>query len=538
MGQGNGFRQCAGEGAFSVTVDFGAGDSDGLISRDRTGGFPGFVSDGEGGPSFNGGAMGFETPSFRSDGDDFEASIFPSGLSVIHATETPKTDQRKSERGGKWDPGFGGCLSGRALDNMCAMAKPLDVTIVGGGMITNDLLLPSVYQLQRAGVVGAITVCALNVPPLKALKENVELKQAFPGQDFVAQPALSEPADKVFPSLYKEVLAKMPPRQVVVVAMPDHLHYEVVMEALRRDQHILCVKPLVLKHTEAVEVERLALEKGLFVGVEYHKRFDRRSLIARRHYELGQFGKFVMGEAKLIEPWYYRHSNFQNWFTTDRTDPFVYIGCHYVDLVYFITGLKPVEVSVSGVKGRFPNGKEGYLWANGRVRFENGAILSVTNGLGYPDMASGGNEQCLTMFCEGGDRGGIIKHDDQFRGVTHCYLDGSGGKHHHFINPDFFRFVPWEGAGYKPVGYGPDSVAAILGTAHRIEAESTGLAPAAALAKRRELIHEVDRRGIIATPANSAINELVVEAARRSILADGIPVAIHHGDPPHVALRV
>ena len=85
-------------------------------------------------------------------------------------------------------------------------------------MITNDLLLPSIYQLQRAGVVGAITVCALNVPPLKALKENVELKQAFPGQDFVAQPALSEPADKVFPSLYKEVLAKMPPRQVVVVA--------------------------------------------------------------------------------------------------------------------------------------------------------------------------------------------------------------------------------------------------------------------------------------------------------------------------------
>ena len=178
------------------------------------------------------------------------------------------------------------------------------------------------------------------------------------------------------------------------------------------------------------------------------------------------------------------------------------------------------------------------MWANGRVRFENGAILAVTNGLGYPDMASGGNEQCLTMFCEGGDRGGIIKHDDQFRGVTHCYLDGSGGKHHHFINPDFFRFVPWEGAGYKPVGYGPDSVAAILGTAHRIEAESTGLAPTAALAKRRELIHEVDRRGIIATPANSAINELVVEAARRSILADGIPVAIHYGDPPHVALRV
>jgi len=124
---------------------------------------------------------------------------------------------------------------------------------------------------------------------------------------------------------------------MVVVAMPDNLHYSVVKYALEHDQNVLCVKPLVLKYEQAVEIEKLALEKGRFVGVEYHKRFDRRSLVARRSYALGQFGSFVMGEAKLIEPYYYRHSNFQNWFTCDRTDPFTYIGCHYVDLVYFIT---------------------------------------------------------------------------------------------------------------------------------------------------------------------------------------------------------
>jgi predicted dehydrogenase len=76
------------------------------------------------------------------------------------------------------------------------------------------------------------------------------------------------------------------------------------------------------------------------VGVEYHKRFDRRSLVAKRGYARGGFSAFVLGEAKLIEPYYYRFSNFQNWFTCDHTDPFTYIGCHYVDLVYFITGLK------------------------------------------------------------------------------------------------------------------------------------------------------------------------------------------------------
>ena len=50
--------------------------------------------------------------------------------------------------------------------------KPIDVTIVGGGMITNDLILPSIYHLQRTGVVNSINVCALDSAPLKALERK------------------------------------------------------------------------------------------------------------------------------------------------------------------------------------------------------------------------------------------------------------------------------------------------------------------------------------------------------------------------------
>jgi D-galacturonate reductase len=416
--------------------------------------------------------------------------------------------------------------------------KPIDVTIVGGGMITHDLILPSIYHLQRTGIVGKISICALNTPPLKTLRESPEITQAFPGQDFTPYPAFTEPADKNFPDLFKQVLAKMPPRQAAVVAMPDQFHYSVVKEALQCNQNVLCVKPLVLKYEQAVELEKMAYERGLFIGVEYHKRFDRRSLIARRQYGLGHFGTFVMGEAKMIEPYYYRFSNFQNWFTVDKTDPFVYVGCHYVDLVYFITGIKPAEVSVAGVKGKFPNGNEGYLWANGRVRYENGAILSVTDGLGYPDDGAGSNEQCLTLFCEGKGKTGMIMHDDQFRGVAHSYLEGIGcaGSFYNYINPDFYRLVPWEGDGYKPVGYGFDSVAATINTIHRMENDVAGLHEQKALTKRREIIKAVDQKGLIATPANSSINELVVEAARMSILHDGDRVRILYGDKPHVEL--
>jgi len=412
------------------------------------------------------------------------------------------------------------------------MSNKIDVTIVGGGMITYDLLLPTIYHLQRTGVVGEIGVCALNTPPLKALKESEEFSSAFPGQSFTAYPALDEDDSKIFPDLYKQVLASMKPRQAVVVAMPDHLHYEVVMEALNNNQNVLCVKPLVLKYEQSVEIEKIAYEKGLFIGIEYHKRFDRRSLITKRDYALGKFGRFVMGEAKLVEPYLYRHSNFQNWFTCDKTDPFTYVGCHYVDLVWFITGIRPVEVSVQGVKGAFPNGNMAYMWANGRVLYENGAILSVSDGLGYPDEGAGSNEQCLTMFCEGNDRGGFIKHDDQFRGVTHSYVEpvGMGGTYHNYINPDFYKLVPWEGRGYRPSGYGPDSVSATINCIFNMENEAD------TIEKRRAFIKEVDDKGIIATPANSSINELVVEAARLSITNNGDVARIIYGDNPRVEL--
>ena len=419
------------------------------------------------------------------------------------------------------------------------MAKPIDVVIVGGGMITHDLILPTVYQMQRTGAVGSIDVCALNSTPLKALRDSTDIQQAFPGMGFTAHPSFDEPEDKMYPDMFREVLDSMAPRQAVIVALPDQLHYGAVKEALLHDQHVLCVKPLVLEYKQSIEIERLARERGLFVGVEYHKRFDRRSLLARKDYGNGLFGDFAVGEARMIEPYSYRYSNFQNWFTADKTDPFVYVGCHYVDLVYFITGLKPVSVSVEGVKRNFPNGNEAFMWAMGRVRFENGGLLNVTDGLGYPDDAAASNDQGLKMYCEGDGKSGMIVHDDQYRGVDYSYLKGigPGGTMYNYINPDFFKFVPWDGDGYKPIGYGPESVGGILEAMIRIERETADLQGDSALEKRIELIGDVDKRGLIATPANSYINELVTEAARISILNDGDVVKIVYGDDPHVVTK-
>jgi len=403
---------------------------------------------------------------------------------------------------------------------------PIDVVVVGAGMFTRDVILPSLYHLQRCGEVGSISIAATSTARLAPLAGDEELAEAFPDQGFIAHPDLR--SGERDPRAYVRALDALAPQQLVFVAVPDHLHHDVIQDALRRDQHVYSVKPLVQRYEQGHGIGELAAERGLFVGIDYHKRFDRRSLVARRQYGRGDFGQFAYGEARLFEPYFYRHSNFQNWFTCDNSDPFTYVGCHYVDLVHFITGLRPVAVSAAGATGSFPNGNVGYLWAHGRVHWENGAILSVSAGLGYPDAGAGSNDQGMTLYCEGDGRTGLIDHDDQDRGVEYAYVaaTGPGGSRFNFVNPDFFRLAPREGAGADAIGYGFESMAAGVRTALALRDLS--------LDERRARLQEIDRQGLIATPLNSGINELVVEAARRSLAQSGATVRIRYDGTPRV----
>ena len=398
--------------------------------------------------------------------------------------------------------------------------KP-EVLIVGGGMITHDQLLPALFHMQRAGAVGAITVCASRPRTVQKLASAEIWSRAFPGQSFRALPEGGDP-DRSQPELYRDVISQMPPRNIVVAAVPEQLHFDVVMTALKHDQHVCAVKPLVLTHRESEEIRLEAYSRGLTVGVEYHKRFDDRSLMARRKYRAGQFGEFQLGTACLFEKWYYRHSNFQNWCTCENSDAFTYIGCHYVDLMHFITGLLPVAVSVYGIKDKYPNGNEGYLWTDARVLWNNGACLNVQNGIGFPDEAPGTNTQGLIMYCRGAENGALLTHNDQYRGLQYVYTErprDPGATVYAEPSPDYFQYVDLGGSGLTPVGYGVRSVEYIVRKC--IEVDDCGEIEA----RRRRLL-EIDEEGVMATPANSGYNERLLEAGRRSILNGGVMVDV------------
>jgi predicted dehydrogenase len=410
------------------------------------------------------------------------------------------------------------------------MSDKPQVCIVGGGMITQVQILPSFYQLQRMGTVGQIHICALDSGPLKTVAEDETLKKAFPGHSFTAHPSLDTDPAKKFPDMFKEVISKLPRHSIVVVAMPDQLHYMVLKEAIAHDQHVCCVKPLVLKYAQAMEIEKAAYEKGLVVGIEYHKRLDDRALMARVQYRQGLFGEFKIGHAEMNEPYYYRQSNFQNWCTAENSDMFTYVGCHYVDQLAFITGLLPSSISVYGVMDKYPNGKDGYLWTDARVIWSNGGVLHVTNIMGYPNDGPGGNFQGIRMYCAGKNRSGMLVHNDQYRGCEYVYVEQRDGKYYHEPSPDYFKFVDLGGEGLTCVGYGYRSIEYIVKNINQaIKASSLG--------QRQALIKQFDNEGIMATPANSAYNELVMEAGRLSITNGGREVEINYGSNAGIKLK-
>ena len=101
----------------------------------------------------------------------------------------------------------------------------------------------------------ASKVCALNSPPLRTLKEDQTLAQAFPGQEFIPTPC--SPSQPIrLPDLFRKVIAEMPPRQAVVVAVPDQFHYDTVMKALRYNQHVLCRQASGLEFTGRLSKSR------------------------------------------------------------------------------------------------------------------------------------------------------------------------------------------------------------------------------------------------------------------------------------------
>lgn len=135
--------------------------------------------------------------------------------------------------------------------------------------------------------------------------------------------------------------------QVVHVATPNYLHYEVTSAALAKGKHVVSDKPLA---TSAAEAKRLVDElkrSGLVGAVTFNYRGNPLVQQARQMVASGEIGKTTFVHGHYLQDWLLHETDY-SW----RLDPekggassaLGDIGSHWCDLAQHITGARITHV--------------------------------------------------------------------------------------------------------------------------------------------------------------------------------------------------
>ena len=346
------------------------------------------------------------------------------------------------------------------------MDATIKIALVGTGMFGGDVHARAYADLQRAGIspqlgrVG-LDAWARDLGPIKfqlaAVAARTEKSARRARANFKRW---TGHAPKAFAGQkpWMDILREFPDLDVMAVATPDPLHAEVILTALKAGVHVLTEKPMCLDITEADQIIELARARERIVAADMHKRYDPDHLRIReeiRH----RIGDPLYGTAYLEEPLHVSTRTFK-W--AEQSDPFSYVGTHWVDLIYHYYRSKPVSLTAVGQKKRLVrDGINAYDAVQVRVDFENGMSINFHNNWITPPDFEGPVNQGHEIV--GSD--GKVESDQQYRGLR--WWSQSGGSR--TANNHFTRDVkrPDGSAGY--VGYGIDSLTVGLAAICRVK---------------------------------------------------------------------
>jgi predicted dehydrogenase len=326
-------------------------------------------------------------------------------------------------------------------------------------MFGGDVHLRAYADLQRAGLAPMLGRLGLDhwsrdLAPiefeLSAVATRSEKSARLAGRNFKKW---TGHAPRVYfgATPWRDVLRDMPDIDVVAVATPDHLHTPVIMAALKNRLHVLTEKPMCLSIGEADKIIALARRNELIVAVDMHKRYDPDHLRIRDDVK-NRIGQPLYGTAFLEEPLQVSTGTFQ-W--VESSDPFSYVGPHWVDLIWHYYRSKPVSLTAVGQKKRLKrDGINAYDAVQVRVDFANGMSINFHNNWITPADFEGPVNQGHEIV--GTD--GKVESDQQYRGLR--YWNNGGGSR--TSNTHFTRDVARPDGTKAYVGYGVDSLTAGL----------------------------------------------------------------------------
>lgn len=201
----------------------------------------------------------------------------------------------------------------------------------------------------RIGIIGCGMLGLVHTQRLCALP-NVEVV-AVTDPDHAAMERVasaSNSPDKV--TFHKDYLTLLAEAELDAISInsPNRWHTEQLLAALEQRLHVLCEKPLSMVPTEVNTVIEATQKAQRVVAIAYQSRYRTQSRILRSALQSGKWGKITSISLFAGEDWLTPNRN------TWRHDPsrcpggfFADANGHQLDLLFWMTGLRPTWVSAS-----------------------------------------------------------------------------------------------------------------------------------------------------------------------------------------------
>jgi predicted dehydrogenase len=365
------------------------------------------------------------------------------------------------------------------MSTQSSSAPTLKVAIIGGGMFFDDIIGQTFKDFMRGGVAPGLSSIGMSHFGHAVAGVKVEVvavgtnspKSGTAGKivewfrkDFPDCPVKAHYGDTVWQDILKEHKP-----DVLFVATPDHLHAQPILDALDAGCDVITEKPLCLTTSETDAILAKAKAKGLIVSVDMHKRYDPfvREMMLNAHRKYGQINRV---RAVLEEPLAVATEIFA-W--AEKSNPFAYVGCHWLDVVHHYLKVKPVAVYATGQKNLLLNWDKHHIELAKRkgkpassfkrqgkidtwdsldvaVTYHDGMRGDYNNNWINPEEFEGAVNQEIEVYGVYG-RGFV---DQQYRGFRET-VSGDGTRTR---NPTFGGRIQHTGGHIEVFGYGKASI--------------------------------------------------------------------------------
>jgi D-galacturonate reductase len=382
------------------------------------------------------------------------------------------------------------------------MNDNINIVVIGAGMYsvgrgTNGFgtILPAINEWKRSGgAVGKVIFASTSGTSSEiVIKKSSKLRE----QTGVALDVDAEPSSGIDQYAYKEIIAKILKPALAIIAVPDHLHYEVAKECLEARLPVLIVKPLTPSSQEGLKLVKLAKSKGVYAAVEFHKRWDKANLMMRDIIKQNKIGDLLYCWVEYSQRKSIPSKTFKAW--TEKTTILQYLGIHYIDIIRFATSAIPKRVMAIGQKNWLTSqGLDAYDSIQSVIEWElpNGKNFTqtiLTNWID-PETSSSMSDQKIKVI---GVKG-RFESDQKNRGVV-INVDESCVEN---PNPYFCAEYSNEAGEKSWKGYGIDSIKTFLSDVANINAGIINIEKL-----------QIDRP----TFSEALISTLIVEAAHKSL---------------------